>query len=387
MKFPDLLFVSLENWDEVWRRNQFLCSGLAQRFPESKILFVGLPRDVSNAVRRRDFSALKDNTTQKVPGYPNITVTRPLKFAPNTLSAGRHLNERMFRSHVRRVATSIGMKKPLLWLNPHSAVHMAGLMGESAVIYDITDDWILASCSPREKQLIQEQDRHLCQRADLTVVCSAALHESRKAASKRILLLPNGVNLKHYQQVDEKNAAQSSFNLPGPVFGYTGTLHDDRIDAEPILALARAFPGGSVVLVGPDFLSDETKAQLAAQPNVHLGGTVPYAGIAATMQQFDVCIVPHHESDFTNSLNPIKLWEYLACGKPIVSTNVAGFRDYPQFVRLASGPDDFVAACRDALQEGDSLTDARRAEAAGNSWDSRLDQLLDTLKSLNIVRT
>jgi teichuronic acid biosynthesis glycosyltransferase TuaH len=169
MKLPDLVFVSLENWDEVWRRNQFLCSGLAQRFPQSKILFVGLPRDISNAVRRRDFSELRSGSTQTIPDYPNITVTRPLKLAPNTLKGGRRLNERMFRAHVRRTMNQVGISKPLLWLNPHDALHMAGRMNERAVIYDITDDWALASRPAWEKRLIEEQDRLLCKRADARV--------------------------------------------------------------------------------------------------------------------------------------------------------------------------------------------------------------------------
>ncbi len=376
LKFPDLIFVSLENWDEVWRRNQFVCSGLARRFPDSKFLFVGLPRDLSNAARRRDFSEVRSPTTSAVPGYPNIIVTRPLKVAPNTLRGGRRWNERLFRGHVRKVAQQLSMQRPLLWLNPHDAVHMAGRMKERAVIYDITDDWALASFSQREKQLIQAQDRQLCRRADLTIVCSQALYDSRQTLSKSLLLLPNGVDVAHYG-IGECVAPQST---TAPVLGYTGTLHDDRIDAALIVELAQAFPQGKVLLVGPDNLSDGTRATLKAQPNIEMRGAVPYAQIAEVMQQFDVCMVPHQESAFTESLNPIKLWEYLACGKPIVSTAVAGFRNYPQLVHLASGAPAFIAACHRALEEDATTCTQRRAVAAQNSWDARLDELLKTLE-------
>jgi glycosyltransferase involved in cell wall biosynthesis len=381
MRFPDLIFVSMENWDEVWRRNQFLCSGLARRFPQSKILFVGLPRDVSNAARRRDLSELRGEVTRTVPDYPNITVTRPLKLTPNTLHKGRLLNERMFRRHVRGVARKLGMERPLLWLNPHDAVHMPGRMGERAVLYDITDDWALASRPEREKLLIENQDQRLCRRADLVVVCSQSLAQSRRAHCKQLLLLPNGVDVGHYQIAPCRKPSQSTSH---PVFGYTGTLHDDRIDSDLIVQLAQAFPTGQIVLIGPNFLSSASQQKLSAQPNVECAGPVPYARIAQEMQRFDVCIVPHTESAFTETLNPIKLWEYLACGKPIVSTNVAGFRDYPQLVHLASGT-AFIEACRQALQEDPALCQARRDEAAQHSWDSRLDQLLATLESLNIV--
>ena len=384
MTFPDLIFVSLENWDEVWRRNQFLCSGLARRFPESKILFVGLPCDLSNSLRRRDFSGLAGHRTWKVPGYDNITVTRPLKFAPNTLPSGRRWNERIFRNHVRREAQRLKLRNPLLWINPHDAVHLAGRLGESAVVYDITDDWTLGTISPMQKSLIVEQDRRLCRRADLVVVCSEALQKSREAQCKRLLLLPNGVDVEHYRDVASDGGEMAAWlpSLPAPVFGYTGTLHDDRTDPKLIVALARAFPEGSVLLIGPDHLSRESRELLEAQPNIHLTGPVAYAKIANAMQAFDVCIVPHKESAFTESLNPIKLWEYLAFGKPVVSTDVAGFRDFPHLVRVATKPQEFIDACRQALHENGAGLQARQAEAAQHSWSRRIDDLLEALKPI-----
>jgi teichuronic acid biosynthesis glycosyltransferase TuaH len=374
----DLVFVSLEDWDEVWRRNQFLCASLARRFSDRKILFVGLPRDVSHQLRRGRLSGLRRPTPRTVPGLPNITVTHPLKLFPNSLEVGRRLNEALARSHVQQAARELGIRYPLLWLNPHSAVHMAGRMGEAAVVYDITDDWTLASFPERESRLIQAQDRALCRRADLVVVCSEALRESRRPLCRRLLLLPNGVDAEHYREVSEGSRSPAA-EWPSPVFGYTGTLHSDRIDASLIVALARAFPRGSVVLVGPDSLNLEVRAVLAAERNVHLTGPVPYQEIPRRMAGFDVCIVPHRESAFTETLNPIKLWEYLAGGKPVVSSNVAGFRDYRHLCRIASAPDDFVAACREALAAGDVGRETRMAEARKHSWEARVDTLLDAM--------
>src|SRR5690242_17108030 len=135
----DIIFVSMENWDEIWRRNQFLCAGLARRYPDRNILFVGPPRDLSNQLRRGRLH-LRDQATCRLADFPNITTTRPLKLLPNTLTAGRRINEIMERAHIRRQARHLGMRSPILWLNPHYAVHMAGRMEERAVLYDITDD-------------------------------------------------------------------------------------------------------------------------------------------------------------------------------------------------------------------------------------------------------
>ena len=241
---------------------------------------------------------------------------------------------------------------------------------------------MVPSFTENERRRIAEQDRRLCARADLVVVCSQALERSRIPRSKRVLLLPNGVDVRHY--ADVMHTANGS-GLPHPIFGYTGTLHRDRIDAALVVRLARAFPAGSVVMVGPDHLDPATRATLTAEKNVHLCGPAPYAEIPLKMSGFDACIVPHVMTPFTESLNPIKLWEYLAAGKPIVSTNIAGFRDYSHLCHIAAEPDAFIAGCRAALGENGSRSARRMAIAQRNSWESRIDTLVAALDSLEIA--
>ena len=376
----DIIFISLESWDEVWRRNQFLCSKIAKRFPEFKILFVGPARDISNALRTRRFDVFRGKTTWIVPGFPNITVTKPLKLFPNSVGWGRSINEIIARKHILKVAEKVGIKNPTLWINPHSAVHMVGKMKERMVVYDITDDWTQSGVSEKERRLIKDQDRSLCKLADLVIVCSKELRERRKLFCRKIFLLPNGVDVKHYSCVSKLSSNSRKPRWALPIFGYTGSLHTDRLDIDIIIALARAFPRGSVVLVGPDFLHRRERKLLNAEKNIYFPGVIPYAQIADYIADFDVCIAPHVETKFTESLNPLKLWEYLACGKPIVSTNIAGFRDYSHLCRIASGPEKFIFACKDALNEEGKLEAARIAEAAKNSWDSRIDRLMEILQ-------
>ena len=386
----DLIFISLENWDEIWRRNQFLVAGWAKRFPDARILFVG-------QARRGKIG------TQVLPDFPNVTVTQLPKILPNSLPLGRQINDWFARRHVKKEWRKILHaryrklqndnpqlrfrldKRPILWLNPHDAGHFIGHLNERATIYDITDDWELAATTPREKQQIHDADRALCRRVDATVVCSQALYDSRIEYSKCLSLVANGVDVAHYANV---TAPPPNRRWKNPTFGYTGTVHNQRVDVDLVLQLAREFAHGDIVLVGPDVLDEASRARLKSQPNVHLVGAIPYAQIPDAMSQFDVCIVPHIESAFTESLNPIKLWEYLASGKPIVSANVAGFRDYPQHVEIASGG-EFVAACHRVLdvQKNDAKAAqkcaARREEASGHSWEQRLDEVLQVVREIS----
>lgn len=380
MSVPDLVFVSMENWDDVWRRNQFLCAGLARRHPNMKILFMGRPRDVSHQIRKRKFAEVRGRASYPAPGHPAITITHPLKLLPNTLAAGRKVNEALERAHIRKEMRRMGMERPLLWLNPHYAVHMCGKMGERGVVYDITDDWTSLSQSAWLRELVQRQDAELCRRADEVIVCSQRLYEMKEPLARSLHLVPNGVDVEHYRAAgDRANAPEAARQWPRPVLGYTGSIHPDRVDVDLVAELAERFSAGTVALVGPNMLPADEVQRLGKQGNVVITGPVPYAEVPSYMAAFDVCITPHQMTPFTESLNPIKLWEYLAAGKPIVSTDVAGFRDYPEVVRTARDADGFAAAVGEALAEPQAVRVKRQALARENSWDARLDDVEQVL--------
>jgi glycosyltransferase involved in cell wall biosynthesis len=188
-------------------------------------------------------------------------------------------------------------------------------------------------------------------------------------------LIPNGVHAEHYRRVGDAAGPRpaDTQGWSAPVLGYTGSIHSDRVDLSLLEALAQRLPGATVALVGPVMLSAGERQRLARWPNIVLTGARPYRLIPEYMRAFDACITPHVVTAFTESLNPIKLWEYLAAGKPVLSTRVAGFRDYPQFVYLADDAEGFAQRLPQALGEDPDLPARRRAEAAKHSWDARLD--------------
>ncbi len=373
----DLIFVSLENWDDVWRRNQFICAELSRRHPDQKILFVGLPHNISHSLRRGQLTQVRADTPQPLTDFPNIFTFHPTKWWPNTLLWGRKTNELAFRRQVRCAAYQLGITKPLLWINAHSAGHMSGRMNEFASVYDITDDWISFNHMPALKKLTTNQDRHLCHHADATIVCSQRLFDMKKPLCRYLFLVPNGVDLQHYSYVADGTCAidTSAQTWKHPVLGYMGTIHSERVDISLVEKLAQTFTKGTLALVGPNLLTETEQRRLSTYKNVVLTGAVAYEKVPQFLAAFDVCLVPHLESEFTESLNPIKLWEYLATGKPIVSTNVAGFRDFVALCQVVSGSGAFINACKTALTCTDSLSSERIQVAAANNWKARVDEI------------
>jgi len=373
----DVIFISLENWDGVWRRNQFLCAEWLRRFPEMRLLFVARPKDFSNALRIRSVAELRRPLLEKQSEYRGLSILNPIKLLPNSVPVCRRLNLELLRLQILWAARNAGLRAPLLWINDHCAQPLLGTLNERAVVYDITDDWtLLPATGETEKARIRRFDTKLCESADLVVVCSKALERSRKRFSRRIITVPNGVDASHYRCCWNPVQARSG----SPVFGYIGTLHGDRIDVRLVEQLARARPEAKVVLCGPDFFTPIERSVLHSLQNVELRKPVHYQDVPKVISEFDVCILPHRCTPFTESLNPIKLWEYLASGKPVAATPVAGFREMAHLCHLGQGQEGFLRACGDALNEDPAMASARIKEAETNSWRARSEQLLEVFR-------
>jgi glycosyltransferase involved in cell wall biosynthesis len=171
-------------------------------------------------------------------------------------------------------------------------------------------------------------------------------------------------------------------DLPeAPVALYLGTLHEDRLDVALVDALAAARPDLAVVLVGPDVLSAPSRHALDRHENVHRVGPRPYDQVPGYLQHADVLLVPHVVSSFTDSLDPIKAYEYLAVRRPVVTTPVAGFRELGAPVRVA-GRGEFVAAVDDALHDGP----APSPSVALPSWRQRADAFAAALRAARGAR-
>ena len=342
-----IVFISLEPWDEVWRRNQFICDGLLRNSSETKILFVQPPFDNSHALRSRKLHKLHLRPSLAPGGYDGrLQCFTPTKWFPNSLPVGRAWNEKHLVGQIKQAVQQLNWIPTHLWINQHEAAHLLGEGIATSTIYDITDDWTKFSGNQAQLNVITNQDGYLWKHSSHVIVCSDQLFKDKSelVATHRLHLIPNGVHLEHYKNVMDSNQPPHPMteHWQKPVFGYTGTIHGDRVDVGLLVHLAESYPYATVALVGPKMLSPDDQQRLSKHSNIVFTGPQPYADLPDIMRAFDVCIVPHLITSFTESLNPIKLWEYLAAGKPIVSMAVAGFRDYPKGVYVAESYNSFI---------------------------------------------
>ena len=373
-----IIFVSLEPWDEIWRRNQFVCDGLLRKSVDTKILFVQPPFDNSYALRARKLNKIRQTPAIADGGYNGrLKLFTPTKWFPNSLPIGRALNEKHLQGQIKRALLDLNWQATHLWINQHEAAHLLGEGIAVNTLYDITDDWTKFSGNQSQLDLTTQQDTTLCASCNHVIVCSQQLFEDKAkfVELERLHLIPNGVHVDHYEAVADASLPVHKIaeHWTKPVFGYTGTIHGDRVDVGLVASVAQAYPAATIAMVGPNLLELAEQQFLDRFSNIVFTGSQAYADLPDIMRAFDVCLVPHLVTPFTESLNPIKLWEYLAAGKPIVSTNVAGFRDYPKLVIVAATSDDFVSQLALASSESLELPAQRQQAVRQHTWDQRID--------------
>jgi glycosyltransferase involved in cell wall biosynthesis len=328
----DVICLSLEPWDEVWRRNQHMAAELLRLRPSMRLLFAGPPIDVTWSLRQGGWPGSSALRTIDEDG--RLWVMAPRKWLPRRIwSNGDH-------SLVRQVlaaAQELRLNRPLLWINDSTYAPLLKMTSWPSV-YDVTDDWLLAQGRPPEMERQRRNDADMLRDATEVVVCSPSLVDSR-GRTRQVHLIPNGVDVDHLRSLTSRPV-----DLPtGRIVMYQGTLSEGRLDVDLCLRLCHGLVGrATLVFVGPNSLSRSSAQALGEAGAVILGGR-PYADLPGYLQNADALVVPHRITPFTDSLDPIKAREFQAIGRPVVSTPVAGFRDLGPPIAIASR-DEFVGA-------------------------------------------
>lgn len=269
------------------------------------------------------------------------------------------------------------LESPILWLNWTVNGAFVPFFRRPRVVYEYIDELeVFGFHCPR-----MVEDHHgLVRSADVVVASADRLHASVRVARRDAVLAPNGVMPEDFSPRAAGEAPQDLSRILAdgrPVVGYYGALAR-WLDYELLNHLSLAAPELSFVIIGPDH--DGSAARIAPRPNVHVLGERPYVELVRYSRRFDVAIIPFEVSDVTRSTSPVKLFEYMAAGAPIVSTPMDECRKY-RSVTVAGGAEAFLQAVRAAIgRRGDPVYQALLArEVHENTWGSRVDAILSRL--------
>ncbi len=350
-------------WDWVWQRPQQFLSRLSARH---KILFVetiGPDPQLASPVAR----------FWTAPNFPNITILR-LQF-PSWRWADGPFVDRERRRLVKEFISGPGadqFENPVQWFyDPMAVPAFLGQMDEVGVVYDCMDELSKFRCAPPQ---IRMREKKLLAAADVVFTGGRKLWEAKKLQNENCHFYGCGVDVSHFGKARQADTAIPADIAPlkKPVLGYFGVV-DERMDYELLVKLAEANPDWSIAMVGPQIKVDT----VPQRPNLHWLGQKNYLELPAYCKAFDVCMMPFALNEATEYINPTKALEYMATGKPIVSSAVADVvTNFGAVVNIARSHEQFIALCREAIAKADAArTEAGLKQAAENSWDSIVAQL------------
>jgi teichuronic acid biosynthesis glycosyltransferase TuaH len=278
-----------------------------------------------------------------------------------------------YERHMRRAAARLGMDRPAVIVAHPILAGLGRFEWAGPVTFYAIDDW---TSYPPNRAWWPAYDvaiERLRQRRRRVAAVSAEIVE-RIAPTGPSLVVPNGIDPDEW--LAPAPAPAWFRERPAPRLLYVGSL-DERLDVEAIAAVARAFPDGSVTLVGP-LLDEAHLAPLRAQANVAIRPPVGRTEVVGLIAASDACLIPHVRTPLTEGMSPLKLYEYLAGGRPVAATALPPIARvaHRRVVLAGEGPRAFADAVRQALAVGPAPAPERLRFLTDNAWRRRHEPLL-----------
>jgi glycosyltransferase involved in cell wall biosynthesis len=242
------------------------------------------------------------------------------------------------------------------------------------IIYDCMDEHAGFSTN-MEEMLINEE--LLAKESDLVIATSHSLYEKNRVLQKNVIRVPNGADFEHFSNLQ---ANELLTHLRRPIIGYYGAI-SDWFDHELVQYLAEKKKEWNFVFIGHTFGSSID--QLRELPNVHFMGEKPYGDLPKYLFWFDVCIIPFKRNKLTEATNPVKFYEYMSSGKPVVSTELPELLPYRDDLYLAKNQEEFLLGLEQAVIENNPERVRRRIVLAReNTWEKRYEAISSAIRGI-----
>ncbi len=364
----DLVCLSHLRWDFVYQRPQHLLSRFAR---ERRVYFVEEPTFDAGPVRL-DVSRREDGLRVVVP-----RLTEGMDSA-EVEQAQRQLLDKLFADEQ--------ITQYALWYYTPMAMGFSEHLTPLVTVYDCMDELSAFKFAPAA---LHEREAALFSRADLVFTGGQSLYEAKREQHPHVYAFPSSVDVPHFAQarhITDEPADQRE--MPYPRLGYFGVI-DERMDIELLGGMAALRPDWQIVMIGPIVKIDE--ASLPHPANIHYLGGKSYAELPGYIAGWDVAMLPFARNESTRFISPTKTPEYLAAGKPVVSTSIRDVvRPYGEMglVHIADTAEEFVAAVETAISV-DAAARQQRADdfLADMSWDStwgRINALIEAVVSAKL---
>jgi glycosyltransferase involved in cell wall biosynthesis len=380
----DIVCVGFADWDtELWTNQHHLMSRLAR---DNHVLFVeslGLRRpqlagrDLKRIVRRLRRGLAPPRAAD------GLHVLSPLVLPLHRSRLVRAFNARLLPWLVSRAARRLGLRRPILWAYVPQAEVLIDTLDPSLIVYHCVDD--IAAHELIDTASFRAAEERFATRADLVLASAPALARRLRQFSENVLDAPNVADTELFSQALEDGPVDDALAaLPQPRIVFTGAIVAAKLDLEMLAELARLQRSWSFALVGPIGPGDPHTdvSALAAEPNVHLLGLRSYEQLPSVLRGADAGLIPYARNALTDSIFPMKVYEYLAAGLPVIATPLPALAGVAE-VATASDAAAIARLLERALAEDNPQRRAERSRAAAaHSWDQRLQEIAVAVQAL-----
>jgi glycosyltransferase involved in cell wall biosynthesis len=374
----DILCFSSTDWDGRWGSRQQVMLRFARR--GYRVLFVEQAAGLEHLLRYPDLRQRKLRRWREGPRAvaENLwIVSLPPLLPGRYYSIGiNRVNQRLTVRWLWPCMRRLAFEPRILWLYKPELGQLIGRFGEQLSVYHCIDEFA-AGTRGGKRRVITLLETELLRQVDLVFANSSLIYEGKRSTNARTYRIPSGADVEHLAQAldDSLPVHPALVTLAHPVAGYVGNI-SDKVDVGLLQAVADLLPDWQFVLVGQVHPQAGNLGPLQQLPNVHLLERVPFAEVPAILRGMDVCLLPYVDSELARYRSPLKLYEYLAAGKPIVSTDHPEVREFSNWVEIASTAQGFASAAKRAYSaDSGECRDKRAQVALDHSWERRVDDM------------
>jgi len=380
LNFDSCILFSTADWDaRYWTNKQHLAVDFARR--GMRVLYVeSVGIRVPKLNSRLDFGRIIKRLFKAVGGPravdENLFVLSPLAIPFLRRSSFiRAMNNAILKYQISKAQRVLEIVKPLLWTYHPYLPDVFGQVN-SGFIYHCVDD--ISAVPGVDGIVFNQEEDSLVKRVDMIFVTSRALEARFQAMGKPVHFLSNVVDFDHFASARTSALPQDFPRVPSPVVGYVGVLSDFKVDFNLVLEAVRLRPHIHWVLIGDERegQSSEALAKMRQMPNVALLGYKPYAQLPSYLAGFDVAALPTLINEYTRSMFPMKYFEYVAAGLPVVATPLEFLKESSLPVAIAQSAEEFIDAVESKAKVEKYTREESRVIVAENTWTERSHKML-----------